>query len=90
MIIDLEDRSATTEVSSPEWSAAEILDTPLSGNLTLRALVCRLAASKWQWSILSLDAESGAVISTGVEKSIAAARQMATSEIAKCIENPFA
>ena len=89
MIIDLERRPQTTGMSLPEWAAAEVLDTPLADDSLLRAVICRLAAGKWQWSILSIEAERGALISSGVEKSIAAARQAATCEIAKCIEDPL-
>jgi hypothetical protein len=72
------------------WSAAEFLDTPLDGDLTLRALVCRLGAGKWQWSISSLDGERGELISIGIKKSADAARQMAIIEIVKCLENALA
>jgi hypothetical protein len=69
------------------WSAAKFLDTPLDGDLTLRALVCRLRAGKWQWSVSSLEGERGELISIGIEKSADAARRMATTEIVKCLEN---
>jgi hypothetical protein len=90
MIVDLDHPSSrAAELDLPEWSAAEVLDTPVSGNVKLRALVCRLGAGRWQWSISSIDGERGELISTGMEKNVAAARQMAMSEIAKCLESPL-
>ncbi len=88
MIVDIVNPSRPSELDLYEWSGAEVLDTPVSGELVLRALVCRLAAGKWQWSISSCDGERGELISSGIEKTVVAARQMATSEIAKCLENP--
>jgi hypothetical protein len=70
-----------------DWSAAEFLDMPLADGNILRALVCRLGAGSWQWSISSMHADSGELISIGVEGSIAAARLMAASEIEKCLDN---
>jgi len=87
MILDIESPSRATELDLPEWTAAEILDTPLSDDLLLRALVCRLRAGKWQWSISYFDGDRGELISAGVEKSAATARLMAASEISKCVEN---
>ena len=87
MIFDVEQSSRPAELNLPEWLAAEFLDTPLANDLVLRALVCRLGAGKWQWSICSLSGESGELISIGVEKTAAAARLMATSELAKCLED---
>ena len=70
-----------------EWTAAEILDTPVVDELLLRAVVCRQAAGEWHWSISSLDGDRGELISAGVARSATAARKMATSEIAKCLES---
>jgi hypothetical protein len=88
MIVDIINPSRRIELDRREWAAAEVLDTPVSGKLVLRALVCRLSASKWQWSIGSYEGERGELISAGIETTAAAARQMATSEIAKCLEDP--
>jgi hypothetical protein len=72
----------------PDWSAAEVLDAPLPDDQTLRAVVCRLGAHRWQWSLSSLDGdERGELISAGVAKTAAAAREMATAEITKCLES---
>ena len=90
MIVDLDHPTRLAEPELHEWVSAEILDAPVSDDLVLRALVCRLAVGSWQWSILSLDGDSGALISAGVEKNAAAARRRAISEIAKCLENPLA
>ena len=87
MIVDLDQSSRAAMLDLPEWSAAEILDTSLSDDLMLRAIVCRLSSGRWQWSITTLAAERGELISTGTEKNIGAARRMATSEMAKCVEN---
>ena len=87
MILDIEQPRRAIDLALPQWSAAEVLDTPFSDNLTLRALVCRLAAGRWQWSILSIDGEHGELISIGVAPSLSAARIAATSEITKCVEN---
>jgi hypothetical protein len=89
MIIDIERPSRAAGVDLPDWSAAEVLDAPLPDQLTLRAVVLRVGAHKWQWSISSLDGDRGEQISAGIEKSAAAARLMATSEIAKCLESPL-
>ena len=75
------------ELSSPEWSAAEVLDMPLADEEVLRAVIYRASARKWHWSISALGLERGELISAGVERSAAAARTTATSEIAKCIES---
>jgi hypothetical protein len=48
-----------------------------------------LGTGKWQWSISVLDGERSELISSGIDRSGPAARQMATDEIAKCLENPF-
>jgi hypothetical protein len=74
-------------VGLPDWSAAEFLDMPLAEGVILRALVCRLGAGRWQWSINSLHADSGELISVGIESNIADARLMAASEIEKCLDN---
>ena len=89
MIVDLDRSSRATGADLAEWSAAEVLDTPFSDDLTLRALVCRLSAGKWQWSIISLSGDRGELIGAGLEKSLAAARATATAEIAKCLDNPL-
>jgi hypothetical protein len=89
MIVDLVTSSRAIGADLAEWSAAEVLDTPYSDGLTLRALVCRLDAGKWQWSISSLDGDRGELIGIGLEKSLAAARATATTEIAKCLDNPI-
>jgi hypothetical protein len=89
MIIDLDMSSRSVAADLAEWSAAEVLDTPFSDDVTLRALVCRLGAGKWQWSITSLDGDRGELIGIGLEKSLAAARATATVEIAKCLDNPI-
>jgi hypothetical protein len=87
MILDLEQPQRAMHLALPQWSAAEVLDTPLPDNLTLRALVCRLAAGRWQWSILSFDGDCGELISIGIATSLKAAQMAATSEITKCVEN---
>lgn len=69
------------------WSAAEFLDAPFSDEVTLRALVCRAGAGKWQWSIISLRNGGGEMICCGVEKSTGAARTAVAAEMAKCLEN---
>ena len=89
MIVDLDISSRSVAADLAEWSAAEVLDTPFSDGLMLRALVCRLGAGKWQWSITSLDGDRGELIGIGLEKSLAAARAMATMEITKCLDNPL-
>jgi hypothetical protein len=72
----------------PAWKTAEFLDMPGAGGAVLRALVCRLGADKWHWSISSLERESGALICSGLEKTLAAARETAGSELAKCLDDP--
>jgi len=79
--------NAAIDADLPEWSAAEFLDTALADGLILRALVCRVRAGKWEWSISSLSGDSGELISVGVENSVAAARRMAALEIEKCLDN---
>jgi hypothetical protein len=75
------------ELSLTEWSAAEILDMPVVDDEVLRAVIYREGAGKWRWSVSSLGSERGELISAGTERSAAAARTTATSEIAKCIES---
>lgn len=77
----------TPEPNLPEWSAAEILDMPVADDEVLRAVIYRASAGKWHWSISALGSERGELISAGTERSAAAARTTATSEIAKCIES---
>lgn len=70
------------------WTHAEFLDEYLPDGLILRALVCPFGDGEWQWTISSLEGLSrGELISAGFEKSVAAARLVATSEIAKCLDN---
>jgi len=75
------------ELSLPKWSEAEILDMPLAHEELLRAVVCRVGAGKWHWSISSLGSERGELISAGIAKSAEAARSTVASEIAKCVES---
>ncbi|HVH79607.1 MAG TPA: hypothetical protein VM782_09480 [Stellaceae bacterium] len=88
-MLDLENPSRAAELALPEWCEAEFFDTPLSGDVKLRALVCRLAVGKWQWSVCSLEGDRGELISIGVADNAAAARATALSEITKCMENPL-
>jgi hypothetical protein len=86
MTVDVVPQGALTVADLPEWSVAEFLDTPLAGGLVLRALVCRLGARRWQWSVCSLDGdESGALICAGLERTSAAARDTAAAELLKCL-----
>ncbi len=78
---------AVPELGLPNWSAAEILDTPVADEEVLRAVIHRMDVGKWHWSISSHGAERGELISAGIEKSEAAARATAISEIAKCVES---
>ena len=78
---------AATEFALPSWTAAEFLDTPYANGLMLRALICRLAPSRWQWSIMSIAADRGELIGLGVERTIGAARRTAAGEIEKCIQD---
>jgi hypothetical protein len=80
-------RHAAIDDDLSDWSVAEFLDTPLADGLILRALVCRLGAGKWQWSISSMGVGIGELISMGVESSAAGARLTAASEIEKCLDN---
>jgi hypothetical protein len=82
--------AGTTADDLGEWLPAELQDLPLGDGSILRALICRLGAGKWQWSISSLDGESGELICTGVERTSARARQTVASELTKCLENAIA
>lgn len=80
------DRSS--EAASLPWAAAEYVDLPLGGGLTLRAFVCRLGPARWHWTLNSLERDRAEEISRGVESSLSAAREVVASEIAKCLEPP--
>jgi hypothetical protein len=83
--------ATTAEFDLPQWAAAEFLDTPYADGLLLRAVICRLGAGKWQWSIMSISPEGeGELITVGTEKTVERARQTAGSELDKCIRSPFA
>jgi hypothetical protein len=77
------------DVGLSDWSAAEFLDTLLGDGLILRALVCRLGAGKWQWSISSMAGDSGELICRGIEITSARAREMAAAEVIKCLDDPI-
>jgi len=80
----------TTEFNLPQWSAAEFLDIPYADGLLLRALICRLGAGKWQWSVMTISAhDGGELISVGTEKTVGQARLTAASELDKCIRDPL-
>jgi len=66
------------------WSDAEIFDEHLQDGLMPGALVCLLEGVKWQWTINVLGQGRAEMISTGIEKTLAKARQTAIAEIAKC------
>jgi len=88
--MDVKEAAHTAEFSLPQWSAAEFLDMPYADGFVLRALICRLKASKWQWSIMAIDAGGeGELIGIGTEKTVTEARQTAASELDKCIRDPF-
>jgi len=78
---------AAPELGLPKWAAAEILDMPVADEEVLRAVIHRVDVGKWHWSISSHGAARGELISAGIEKDAAAARAMAMSEIAKCVES---
>lgn len=80
----------TTDFTLPSWSAAEFLDTPYGGGLLLRAVICRLAPGRWQWSIMAIENDRGELIAIGTERCVAEARRTAASEIEKCIHDPSA
>jgi len=73
MIVDTVPRTAI-DIDLTGWAAADFLDIPHADGLVLRALVCRLGAGKWQWTVSSLDGDSGELICTGIEKTSAGAR----------------
>lgn len=85
-MLDVAAPARADDLPLPEWSAAEVLDAPFADDQMLRAIVCRLGAHRWQWSVSSLDRDRGELISLGIEKTAAAARRTATDEIAKCLE----
>jgi len=87
MSVDVLAPSRTTALDSAAWSEAQIFDTQITPDLTVRALVCRLPAGSWQWCISSIDGDGGAMISLGVERTAAAARRVAADEVAKSLEN---
>jgi hypothetical protein len=90
-MLDLVSPAQTSDLDLSAWSSAEVLDTPLAEDHTLRAIVLRLGAHKWQWSISSMDSdERGELISAGTERTADAARRQAASEITKCLESPLA
>lgn len=79
-----------TEFRLPQWAAAEFLEVPYAADgPLLRAIICRLGAGRWQWSIMAMGEESGELISAGTATSVSGARQAAASEIDKCIHNPL-
>jgi hypothetical protein len=87
-MLDLASPARADDLDLAEWSAAEVLDAPLADDQTLRAIVFRLGAHKWHWSLSSLDGDDrGELISSGTERTAATARHTATVEIAKCLES---
>lgn len=88
-MLDVADPARADDLALLEWSAAEVLDAPFADDQLLRAMVCRLGAHRWQWSVCSLERERGELISVGIERTAAAARQTATVEITKCLEIGF-
>jgi len=88
-MLDVADPARADDLSLPEWSAAEMLDAQLADEQMLRAIVCRLGAHRWQWTVSSLDRDRGELISVGIERTAAAARHTATVEITKCLESGF-
>jgi hypothetical protein len=87
--MDVREATPTTTFTLPKWSAAEFLDMPYVDGLVLRALVCRLAPGKWQWSVMSIDVDRGELIGIGTEGSLAEASAIATTEIDKCMRDPL-
>jgi hypothetical protein len=71
------------------WSSAEFLDVPCSGDALLRAMVCPLGSGKWQGLVLYLSNADGEVISVTMAKTAAEAREIAASELDKCIHDPI-
>lgn len=86
-MLDLVDSARAEDIDAPHWSEAEVFDAPLAHDQAVRAVVLRLGAHKWQWTISSLEHDGGQLISSGVERTAAAARETATAEIAKCLED---
>ena len=80
----------TTDFTVPSWAPAEFLDTPFDDETVLRATICQLGASRWQWTIMSMGKNHGELISSGIERGVSAARQAAASEIEKCLQDPLA
>jgi hypothetical protein len=74
----------------PTWEAAEFLDIPYADGVMLRAVICRLSPGKWQATIISLSGDGGEVISVNVAATPADAREIAATELDKCIHDPFA
>jgi hypothetical protein len=87
MAVDVISAVQAPQLDLPEWSASEFLDVQLSDGLVLRVLVCRLEAGKWQWTISTIDGDRGDLICTGTEQSAIGAHLMATTELAKCLED---
>jgi hypothetical protein len=81
------DPRAMMNLKLPAWSAAKFLDMQVGG-VTLRALICRLGAGKWHWSIISLEGDGGALICAGLERTLATARETVSVELAKCLDDP--
>lgn len=79
-------RAAESPISS--WTAAEFLDVPCAGGTLLRAVACPLGSGKWQVIVLYLSGPGGEVISTTTAKTAAEARELAASELDKCIHDP--
>lgn len=88
-MLDVADPARADDLALLEWSAAEVLDAPFADDQLLRAMVCCLGAHRWQWSVCSLERDRGEMISVGIERTAAAARQTATVEIIKCLEIGF-
>jgi hypothetical protein len=53
-------------------------------------VICRLAARRWQWMVMSIAEDRGEVISLGTAATVGAAHRTAAAEIEKCIQDPFA
>jgi hypothetical protein len=87
--MDVREATQTTAFTLPQWSPAEFLDMPYVDGLVLRALICRLAPGKWQWSVMSIDGDRGELIGIGNEGSLAQASATAACEIDKCMRDPL-
>ena len=88
--MDVKEATQITAFNLPQWSPAEFLDMPYVDGLVLRALICRLAPGKWQWSVMSIDGgRGGELIGLGTEGSLAQARATAASELDKCMRDPL-